>query len=72
MKVTALKAGFFGGVLREQGVTFEVPDGTKSTWFAATDTEQSKAAKPPKPKAEQPKALSELAAPGKAMADVLA
>lgn len=71
MKVTALKAGFFGGSLREPGVTFEVPDGTKSAWFAPVDGEQAKAAKPAKAK-EQPKALSELAAPGKSFTETLA
>lgn len=71
MKVTALKAGFIGGAMREPGATFEVPDGTKASWFTPTDGEQSKAAKPAKVK-DQPKALSELAVPGKSFNETLA
>lgn len=32
MKVTAIKQGYFGK-LREPGDEFEVPDGTKGSWF---------------------------------------
>jgi len=71
MKVVALKAGFFGGAMREPGTSFEVPDGTKAGWFAPVEGEQSKAAKPAKVK-DQPKALSELATPGKSMIETLA
>ena len=71
MKVVALKTGFFGGSLREPGAAFEVPDGTKSTWFVPVDGEQAKAAKTVKAK-EQPKALSELATPGKSFNETLA
>lgn len=72
MKVIALKAGFFGGTLREQGTTFEAPDDAKSTWFTPVDGAGSKAAKPAKPVKQEPKALSELAAPGKSFNDTLA
>ncbi len=73
MKVVALKMGFFGGSLREPGATFEVPDDIEATWFVPADGEQAKAAKPTKGKAkEQPKALSELAAPGKSFNETLA
>jgi hypothetical protein len=33
VKVTALKPGFFGK-LRAPGDEFDVPDGTRATWFA--------------------------------------
>lgn len=72
MKVIALKAGFFGGTLREQGTTFEVPDDAKATWFAPVDGAGSKATKPVKAAKTEPKALSELAAPGKSFNDALA
>lgn len=70
MKVVALKAGFFDGSLRAEGDQFEVPDDAKATWWAAVDG----APKPAKAKAakETPKALSELAAPGKSLTDALA
>jgi hypothetical protein len=34
MNVIAIQRGFFGGILREKGEVFEVPDGTNAPWFA--------------------------------------
>lgn len=34
MKVKATQVGFFGGVRRRPGDEFEVPQGTKGSWFA--------------------------------------
>jgi hypothetical protein len=68
MKVKALKAGFFGGSLRDVGEEFEVPEGTKSAWFATLA--EYKAPVAAKAKAE-PKTLSEIAkAPVKASAEL--
>lgn len=68
MKVKALKAGFFGGTLREVGEEFEVPTGTKSTWFAPLTEYKAPAAA--KAKAD-PKTLSEIAkAPAAAPTDM--
>lgn len=36
MKVIASKQGYFGK-LREPGDTFDVPDGSKASWFAPVD-----------------------------------
>ena len=58
MKVKALQAGFFGGSLREEGQEFEVPSGTKSSWFVAMEDYKA----PVKAKAPAvPKTLSEMA-----------
>jgi hypothetical protein len=46
MKVVALKSGFFGK-LRQAGDVFEVPDGTRGSWFRPDP-----ASSPPPPKAE--------------------
>lgn len=70
MEVVALKVGFFGGTLRHPGSVFDVPEGSKATWFAPATTAASEAAKPkPAPK-QQPKALSELAGKAKSFVDV--
>jgi len=51
MKVIALKQGYFGK-LREPGDKFEVPDGSKASWFEPVDVVKqeakpsSKSAKP--------------------------
>lgn len=68
MKVKALQPGFFGGVLRDVGHEFEVPNGTKSSWF--TPLEDYKA--PVKAKVPAaPKTLSEMAkAPAEAPTDM--
>ena len=58
MKVKALKPGFFGGSLREEGQEFEVPSGTKASWFVAV--EDYKAPAKAKAKAE-PVTLSQMA-----------
>lgn len=36
MKVKAVKQGYFGK-LREAGDVFEVPDGSKASWFEAVE-----------------------------------
>lgn len=70
MKVTATKVGFFGS-LRQPGESFDVPDGSKASWFMAADS-APKQAKPAKVK-DEPKALSELHKDSaKSMTDVLA
>lgn len=58
MKVKALQPGFFGGSRIRPGQEFEVPDGTKGTWFVAVGEFKA----PVKPKAKAaPQTLSELA-----------
>jgi len=47
MKVKAVKPGFFGK-LRDPGDEFEVPEGTKASWFAPVEQEQP-VAKPKEP-----------------------
>lgn len=65
MKVLALEFGFFNGSRIRKGQEFEVPAGTKASWFTPVDSEAAKAAKETKakeakaPKKEQ-KALSEM------------
>lgn len=65
MKVLALEFGFFNGSRIRKGQEFEVPAGTKASWFTPVDSEAAKAAKEPKakntkdPKKEQ-KTLSEV------------
>lgn len=58
MKVKATQAGFFGGARIREGQEFEVPEGTKGSWFVAA--EQHVEPKKGKTKA-QPATLSELA-----------
>lgn len=68
MKVKALQAGFFGGARIREGQEFEVPSGTKGSWFVAV--EEFKAPAPAKAKAA-PKTLSEMAkAPAEAPTDM--
>ncbi len=57
MKVKALQSGFFGGSRIREGQEFEVPAGTKASWFVAV--EEFKAPAKAKAKAE-PKTLSEM------------
>jgi hypothetical protein len=59
MKVKALQPGFFNGSRVRAGEVFEVPAGTKGTWFVATEEYKAPPAKA-KP-ASAPKTLSELA-----------
>lgn len=69
MKVKALQAGFFGGARIREGQEFEVPAGTKGSWFLSVD-EEVKAPAKAKAKAE-PKTLSEIAkAPAAAQTDI--
>lgn len=58
MKVKALQAGFFGGSRIREGQEFEVPAGTKGSWFLAVEDFKAPAEKPSK---KQPKTLSEIA-----------
>lgn len=69
MKVKALQPGFFGGARIREGQEFEVPAGTKGTWFLSVD-EEVKA--PAKAKAkDEPKTLSQIAkAPALGSADI--
>lgn len=68
MKVKALQAGFFGGARIREGQEFEVPSGTKGSWFVAV--EEFKAPAAAKAKAA-PKTLSEMAkAPAEAPTDM--
>jgi len=62
MKVKALQTGFFGGSRIREGQEFDVPDGTKGTWFVTVGEHAAQAAKAPKAKPKaQPQTLSELA-----------
>lgn len=58
MQVVALERGFFGS-LYEPGDTFEVPDGSKASWFEKVEGGTSV---PPEPTADiqEPMALSEM------------
>lgn len=46
MKVIATKQGWDGKAIRNPGDEFDMPDGSKASWFANVD----------KPKADKPKA----------------
>lgn len=51
MKVTALKSGYFGK-LRQPGDVFDVPEGSKATWFEPDEPKpegKKTAGKPDKP-----------------------
>jgi hypothetical protein len=58
MKVKALQAGFFAGSLHDEGQEFEVPSGTKGSWFVAVEEFKAPAKAPAK---AAPKTLSEMA-----------
>ena len=49
MEVIALKEGFFGGSRKRVGEKFDVPKGTKGSWFtpAQVETEKPKGKQPP-------------------------
>lgn len=54
MKVIALKRGFYGRLI-EPGEEFEVPHGTRGSWFAPAETKAPpKASKRPEASAEGP------------------
>ena len=55
MKVIATKLGYFGK-LREPGDEFEVPDGTKGSWFQPVEQKASGKGgkKPEAPASEKP------------------
>lgn len=68
MKVVALTAGFFGGTLHDVGHEFEVPSGTKGSWFTPVADYKAPAAAKAK---GVPKTLSEMAkAPAEAPTDM--
>lgn len=46
MRVRAITMGFYGGARRRPGDVFEVPDGTKGTWFKPADVAPQPAPKP--------------------------
>lgn len=55
MKVTAIEKGYYGGVLRYEGKSFEVPDGAKASWFVPDEDQPAGgkgARRPTKPPAE--------------------
>jgi hypothetical protein len=65
MRVRALSPGFYPDTLRSAGDEFEVPDGTKGSWFEPVDGEVGEvkpkpAAKSAKVKGE-PQTFSEIA-----------
>lgn len=63
MQVIAKKAGFYGGSLRPEGATFDVPEGAKASWFEPAEEEKSDAKADPKTTGKakaDPKTLSEL------------
>jgi hypothetical protein len=60
MKVIALEMGFLNGSRVRKGTEFEVPDGTKGTWFAPVESPAAKAAKPVKAARPEPRALSQI------------
>lgn len=70
MKFIATKPGFFGGSVRERGVTFDAPDNFKASWAVPAETAAGKSVKVGKVDKPAPRALSELAAPGKSFSDV--
>lgn len=69
MKVIATKTGFFAGALREAGTEFEVPASFKASWAVPVGSPEAEEAKS-KPRAKPaPKALSEIAKPGRSFID---
>ena len=56
MEVIATKLGVWNGSRVRPGTKFEVPDGTKSTWFVPAAKHQAK----PPAKPQAPIALSQL------------
>ena len=53
MKVIATKRGYDGVVVREEGEEFEMPDGSKASWFLPTEGSKPARAKPkPDPKVD--------------------
>ncbi len=72
MKVVATKPAFYNGRRVRVGAELDVPQGTKGSWFVATETVEAKKAKA-KPAEDAPQALSELGNAGsKKFNDVLA
>ena len=52
MKVIATKTGFDGKRVRNAGDEFEMPDGSKGSWFVSAEKVKVKGQKPAEPKAE--------------------
>ena len=67
MKVKALKPGFFNGSRVREGQTFEVPDGTKGSWFAPVAPEVKAKSAKSKAKSES----SEPEQPGDEVSDAI-
>lgn len=65
MKVKAIEVGFFNGSRVRAGQVFEVPEGTKGSWFVPVgDVKATDAPKPAgkgKPKKDEPQTLSAAA-----------
>lgn len=73
MKVVALHPGFYGGHPVEAGTVFEVPDGSKSRWYAPVGNEPKAPTKVVKAKKDEPQALSQLGKePAQSFNDTLA
>lgn len=63
MKVKAIAEGFFAGHRRRKGALFEVPEGTKASWFVpvAPVAPLADTKKPEPKKADAKKAGTDLA-----------
>lgn len=53
MKVIATKTGFDGKKVRVEGEEFEMPDGSKASWFVSVEKAKVKGQKPAKPEADE-------------------
>lgn len=63
MRVIAKAMGFYGGIRRREGQVFEVPEGTKGSWFEPVGGQPAKA-KPRKEVPASPDTLSAMNASG--------
>lgn len=54
MKVTARFKGYYGQI-REVGEVFDVPEGTKGSWFDPVPASPAPPVEPPKAKGNKPK-----------------
>ena len=72
MKIVAIKPAFYNGRRVRVGQEFDIPQGSKGSWFAPVASDEAKKATA-KPSKDVPKALSELGnAEAKKFNDVLA
>lgn len=61
MQVRAIETGFFGGSRIRPGQEFDVPEGTKASWFApVAELKAADVAPKGKGKTKAPETLSEL------------